>query len=355
VGITTEMMENLDKSFMFEKIAELPDQIREGWRIAGEADRPIDFDRIHSIVFAGMGGSAIAGDIIRGFLGDALRMPFHVNREYGLPGFAGSGTLLIASSYSGNTEETLSAVREALNRGCDWRAVTSGGQLGETARQKKRPLITLPPGYPPRAALGYSLGALLNLFSPLVPGLDQSAIDATVGFLKDESGPWLDIGLHENKPLALAEKLTGRLPLLYTSTGSGEAVAMRWKAQINENAKTHAFVGLLPEMNHNEIMGWEQNQGNIDILKLMAPVIIRFKNDHDRVRIRMALTRRIIERIEVEVHEIEARGSNLLDQILYLILFGDLVSFYMAILQGVDPTAIGNINALKKGLQPSQS
>ncbi|HHS14522.1 MAG TPA: bifunctional phosphoglucose/phosphomannose isomerase [bacterium] len=355
MGITTEMMENLDKSYMFQKIAELPDQIREGWQIAAGADRPIDFDRIHSIVFAGMGGSAIAGDIIREFLGHALRMPFYVNREYGLPGFAGSGTLLIASSYSGNTEETLSAVGEGLQRGCDWIAVTSGGQLGETARQKERPLFVLPPGYPPRAALGYSLGVLLNLFSPLVPDLGESEIEATVNFLKDESGPWLDIGHHQNKPLALAETLSGRLPLLYTSVGPGEAVAMRWKAQINENAKAHVFVGLMPEMNHNEIMGWEQNQGNIDILKMMAPVMIRFENDHERVRLRMALTRRIIERIEVGVHEIEARGSNLLDQMLYLILFGDLVSFYMAILHGVNPTEIGNINALKKGLQSSQS
>lgn len=355
MGITTEMMENLDVSFMFQKIAELPDQILEGWRIAAEADQSIDFDRIHSIVFAGMGGSAIAGDIIRGLLGDALRMPFHVNREYGLPGFAGGGTLLIASSYSGHTEETLSAVGEALNRGCGWMAVTSGGQLGETAGRKERPLFALPPGYPPRAALGYSLGVLLKLFSPLVPGLDDSAIEATVGFLKDESGPWLDIGHHENKPLALAEKLSGRLPLLYTSTGPGEAVAMRWKAQINENAKAHAFVGLMPEMNHNEIMGWEQNRGNAGILKQMVPVIIRFENDHKRVRLRMALTRRIIERIEVEVHEVRASGSSLLDQMLYLILFGDLVSYYMAILHGVDPTKIGNINRLKEGLQPSQS
>jgi len=323
-----------------------PDQCREALSLS---DVALDSSLAGkaNVVICGMGGSAIGGDFLRSIFEAVAEVPCFVCRDYHLPAFAGKHTLLIACSYSGNTEETLSALREGIGRGCSVVGVTSGGEVAEICRQHAFPHVVVPTGRPPRMALGY-------LFIPLVviaerlEYIPKQDFDGAFGELDRCVERWgVDHGLATNAAKNLAAYLFGRVPLIYGLGSWQGAVASRWKGQINENAKVMAFSHTFPELNHNEIMGWtlaeRQNVAH------WATVFLESGDESIRMQTRARVTREII-RDKTETFTMTAFGETLLTQMLSLTLCGDFVSLYLAALNGVDPEEITSINILKKAL-----
>jgi glucose/mannose-6-phosphate isomerase len=340
-----------DPSAMFEKILELPGQLKRGWDIADASPVPIDFGGVRNIVFGGMGGSAIAGDVLKSVLGDSLKVPMLVNRGYTLPAFADASTLFIASSYSGNTEETLSAAEQAVGRGCIVLCVTSGGKIGEIAESRDLPLVRIPAGYPPRAALGFSLGVLLRIFSGFgVEAVSKEAFDRAVAFLSRESRKMADLKSGSNPAARLARNLKGRFPMISAPEGSLDSIGLRWKGQFNENSKIHAAFLAVPEMCHNEIVGWKRLAATRPYYGALAAVLLRSADEHPRVKLRMNVIRGLVEKNRGRAFEAVAKGSTSFERMLYLIHLGDVVSLYLAVLNDADPTEIENIIFLKKKL-----
>ncbi len=340
-----------DRSSMFPKILEFPDQLKKGWAIAEASPVSIDFGSIRNIVFSGMGGSAIAGDILKSVLGAGLRVPMTVNRGYDLPAFADSGTLFIASSYSGNTEETLSATEQAVGRGCRVLCVTSGGRIAEIAESKHLDRVLIPAGYPPRSALGFSLGVLLQIFDGFgVSPVSKEAFNRAAAFMTRESAKLADLKNKSNAAAQLAKKLKGRFPLISAAEGSLESVGFRWKCQFNENSKIHAAVLAVPEMCHNEIVGWKRLAATKPYYGALAAVLLRSPDEHPRVKLRMNVIRGLVEKNRGKAFEAQAKGATAFERLLYLVHLGDVVSLYLAVLNGADPTEIENINFLKKKL-----
>jgi len=350
-ALNAKTIRTADESAMFAKILEFPDQLRKGWAIGARSRNPIQFKKIENIVFSGMGGSAIAGDIVKAALGDALRVPMVVNRSYGLPAFAGNRTLFVASSYSGGTEETVSAAEQAVRSGCTVVCVSTGGKIGELAKAGRLPWYILPPGYPPRAALGFSMGVLLQMFHAF--GVWNGSVrifEDAASFIDGEGRALADLKRKDNPAVLLARRLAGTFPLIYAAVDSLEPVGLRWKCQFNENAKMHAAFVPLPEMNHNEIVAWKRLPSNRTFYPALTAVLLRTPDEHPRIRLRMETTRDLILKNRGRAVDVVGRGSSLFEQMLYLIHLGDVTSLYLAVLNGVDPTEIDNIHYLKDTL-----
>jgi glucose/mannose-6-phosphate isomerase len=300
------------------------------------------------IVLCGLGGSAIGGDILRSYLAGELRIPFLVNRHYTLPGFVGPSSLVIISSYSGNTEETNSAHREALRRGAQLLCITSGGKTSALARSRRSPLITIPGGSPPRAALGYSFFPLLIALSRMgFIRSRQREIRETIALLEEKSPLYATPDSATNPALQLAELLQHRITVLYSSTEHMDAVNTRWRGQIAENGKALCFGHVLPEMNHNELVGWYALHQQ---MKEMQVVFLRDAGDHPRVKIRMDISRQILREYTPHLTEVWSEGTTLLARMFSLLYLGDWVSFYLAMLHRVDPTPVRVIDHLKQEL-----
>ena len=274
--ITEKMITSIDSSDMFSKILAFPSQLRQGWEIGLKTHPGFDVSRFENIVFSGMGGSAIAGDLIRCLLFEYLKMPFSINRDYRVPGYVDSRTLFIASSYSGNTEETVTALNTAGESGCKIVCLSSDGILSAEAEEKGYLVFKIPPGFPPRAALGYSLGVLLYFFQDMNREIISSeAFSEMVSFLEKESQSWKKWDDEKNESLVLAKGIYKRIPLIYTSQDRGAGIGMRWRAQINENSKSHAFWNAFPELNHNEIMGWQSLPESEAFFKQLIVLLIK--------------------------------------------------------------------------------
>ena len=349
--LTAKSIRAADKSAMFAKILEFPEQLVKGWTIAGRIRNPVQFEKIENIVFSGMGGSAIAGDMVKAVLGRDLRVPMVVNRGYALPAFAGERTLFIASSYSGGTEETVSAAEQAVRCGCRVACVSAGGKIGELAVAGRFPWYPLPPGYPPRSALGFSLGVLLRMFHAFGVWTGSGRIlEDAAAFIAGEGRALADLKRKDNPAVSLARRLSGKFPLIYAAVDSLEPVGFRWKCQFNENAKMHAGFIPLPEMNHNEIVAWKRLAADRTFYPALSAVLLRSPDEHPRIRLRMETTRELILKNRGRAVSVFGRGSSPLEQMLYLIHLGDVTSLYLAALNGVDPTEIDNIQHLKKTL-----
>ena len=278
-----------------------------------------------------------------------------INRNYGLPGFVNEKTLLFVCSYSGNTEETLSAYQEGRARKAKIVTLTSDGKLKDLASQNDLPCLLVPPGQPPRSALGYLFFPALTALSKMGLIEDKAKqIEEAVRLLfklKDEAlGP--QITTLNNKAKRLAENLYNKFPLIYTSTGFFETVAARWRAQLAENSKTLSSSHLVPEMNHNEIVGWEFPP---QMLGEFAVVMLRDKSEHEKIKKRFEITKSIIKQKAHGLFEVWSQGDGLLARIFFLIYMGDYVSFYLAILNGIDPTPVEKIDYLKKQLTEQES
>jgi glucose/mannose-6-phosphate isomerase len=344
----TDRWESLDPGAMRDLIQSFPAQIED----AAQEVRTLSLTSatpIANVVVAGMGGSALGGDVIRATAASWLEIPFLVCRDYRLPRYVGPSTILFASSYSGNTEETLSAYEQARLAGAGIICITSGGKLASLARSHGHPVIPLPSGLPPRAALGYStvflLGALTAL--KLAPDMSES-LRETVAVLKRLVAAYAPgVPLHKNRAKLIAHTIQGRVVALYASNAIMEPAAVRWRGQLEENAKNLAFHHLLPEMNHNEIVGWDMPS---QLLGQIAVVFLRDMEDHPQVRRRFDLTREIVARKASPVYEVWSEGESPLARIFSVICLGDFVSLYLACLNSVDPTPVAVIETLKQAL-----
>ena len=341
-----------DPQDMRAAVRAFPDHLDVGWR-RGEATRDFGLhaDDVDGIVVCGMGGSAIGGDLVRTLVEPSSPVPFLVNRGYTLPGWVGRKTLVVASSYSGGTEETLSAFEEARERGAHVVAVTSGGELA--ARADAGRTIEIPGGLQPRAALGYSLGVLLRFAGALglaeIAGMDGVLADARQRAARyDRDGDGSREAGAANAARGLSAHFEDALPVVYTGVGLLEAVGMRWQTQINENAKHPAVGNVFPELDHNEIMGFER--GPEEVLERMQVVVLRDRDDHPQVQKRFDATRDLVEGSVGGWHEFETDGDSRLSRMLSLVQLGDWASFWLAIRKGVDPTPVETIQQLKKTL-----
>lgn len=343
-------MYSIDRDNFKEFLKKFPEQITQGKEIFQKSGVKLDTKKIKNIIFLGMGGSAIAGDIYRNTFFDELKYPMQIIRGYHCPGSCSEDSLVIVSSYSGNTEETVAAALAAHEKGGQIVAIASGGKIAELAGEKKWPLLTIPGGFPPRQAFGYSFFPLIYLLNPLLKTpVAESHLDRVLHLVhamihrNDEMTA-------EGKSLSknLAINIHNRIPIIYTTAPYLESVALRWKNQFQENAKSMAFHNALPEMNHNEIVGWELEH------KCMENFIVIFlegQNTHPRIRARVDLTKNIIHERGAEIASIYAEGDTALEQVVSLILKGDWVSYYLALLYEKNPASILNIDYLKSELE----
>lgn len=301
-----------------------------------------------NVLLIGLGGSAIGGDLLRNLFSEDLKIPMGLCRNYNIPGYVGENSLCICASYSGNTEEALTAYQQCLDRGAHIIAVSTGGKLKDLAERDGMTFLSIPAGYQPRAALGLSFTSQILILMQTGILRDYSMeLKAASRMVKETAEKWRNWKTPaDNPPLELAMKLTDTIPVVYGSAGWMATMAYRWKCQFNENAKRYAIFGEFPELNHNEVVGWE---GNEDFYKNMFVMFLRNDRDHPRIRARMDLTADII-REKAPVAEISAEGANNLEKLFYMVLYGDLAAIYLAYLVGREPADISVIHRLKAEL-----
>ena len=340
----------LDSADMYRHLEAFPDQLADAWRAAQGFPLPETHTSPRLIVLCGMGGSAIGGDLAAALLQGSAPVPFLVSRHYDLPVYVyGQDVLLIANSYSGNTEETLSAAEQALARGVRMLAITTGGQLAEHARAHGYPLWQFDYRSQPRAALGWSLGLLLGLAHRLgfAPTLAEDVPEA-VDVLRAQAEQYaLATPTPRNPAKRTAGQLIGRMPVVF-GAGIFEPVARRWKTQYNENADVWAQYEPLPEANHNVIVGidFPAEHG----LNIAAQFITSPAYDHPRVRLRHELTYKMCLQHGIMADVFSPQGQSALAQVCHAVQYGDYLSFYLAAAYGIDPTAIAPITELKEQL-----
>jgi len=343
-------MAKLDKENMMDLLVSFPRQCEDALFIAEHTDIKSQYKRDYEhIVFTGLGGSAIGADIIRNYVSGDIKTPIFVNRDYTLPAFVNKKTLLFAVSYSGNTEETLSAYTKAKERGAKIIVVTSGGKLKDRALKNGDMFVSIPKGYPPRCALGYSfippvvilskLGFIKNRNTEL-----KKAADLLDSLRKKKLGP--SVREDGNTAKNIARKIYNKFPVIYSSNKL-DAIATRWRGQFAENSKTLSSAHVFPEMNHNEIVGWMNPRY---LLREFVAIVLKDSRDHSRVKRRMLITGSILKKEKFNILEIESQGQTLLDRMLSLIYLGDFTSYYLSLLNRLDPTPVDRITYLKKQL-----
>jgi glucose/mannose-6-phosphate isomerase len=323
------MTENYDKEDMMAVLDGFHDQVDDGYDLAGSlaVEGPID-----KIMISGMGGSALAGEILHSYMDS--KIPIFLNKEYDLPEFVDSKTLIFASSYSGNTEETIQAYRHAIRKGCKIVVITSGGKLDILAKKNGHKAIMIPRGFQPRMTYAYMFFAILRvLANSKIIDDPRPEVESLANTLKSS--------VFKEKAEELADVLVGKIPIIYTSQRM-HAVGYKWKINFNENTKIHAFSNVFPELNHNEILGYT------DVLGDFHTIILRNDQDHQRIQLRMDVTKGIIKEKGVQVTEIGLTGSNHLSKIFSGIYIGDWVSYFLAIKNKRDPTPVAIIEDLKK-------
>ena len=331
-----------DADRMIDTIDAFTDQCREaialgeGFTLAGKGE----FDKV---IICGMGGSAMAGDVARRF----AKVPIIVNRSYTLPSFADERALLVAISYSGNTAETISSLKAGIKGGMKGLCIVSGGKLEGLAQENGVPFLKVPSGYQPRAATGYLALPLLVALSRLglTAGADQwDDMFTALGKVKEECAA--SVPLQENRAKQLAQSLHGRVPIIYGTAGNTDLVAMRFKTQINENAKQPAYWNAFSELNHNEILALVRS----DLLASQHIVLLKNSYDHPENRIRMEIMTELFDEHHVPHSAVSAQGETELAQILSQIYFGDYVSYYLALANKLDPTPVELIEKFKQTL-----
>jgi glucose/mannose-6-phosphate isomerase len=338
-----------DPEGMLTHLHNFPDMCRRVWKQVLDFNIPQDYEIVKNIIILGMGGSAIGGDLVRSLLVQQAKIPIFISRDYDLPSFADTNSLIIVSSYSGATEETLSAFQQALKIDCPKVAITTGGKLKELCQSQGIPIFNIDYKSQPRAALPYGLYAILGILTRLRI-VSEKTLDISESFrsleeLSAKIGQDIPVGRNQAKSLALA--LSGKLVIIYGGEITQE-VARRWKTQINENAKGAAFYEYFPELNHNSVVGYDFPRwlaGRTSVVMLASNLL------NKRILLRYRITRELLEKTGIACHTVQGEGSGALSQMMTLILFGDYVSYYLALLNGVDPTPVEVISFLKNELQ----
>jgi len=335
----------VDSTGQLDEVLGLPEHLEDAlWRVESAGAAPVDAPG--GLIVAGMGGSASGGRLALGALGARLERPLVVSDGYALPGWAGPSTLVLASSYSGNTEETLAAYDDAAQRGAPRLVATTGGELAERARADGVPVIPIPGGFQPRAAIGYALVSALEAAAlcGAAPSVrtEIEAAAALAAELVEEWGP--DAG-EDSLAKSIALALDGRVPVI-AGAELAAAAAYRWKCQFNENAGLPAFASVLPEADHNEVVGWQA----AGPLGRFAYVSLEDPGAHPRNARRAELTAGIAEAGASPAVRVQARGTTPVERLVSLVLLGDLVSIYAAVLRSADPVHIPAIDDLKSAL-----
>jgi len=335
----------VDSTGQAAEILDLPTHLRDAlWRVDSAGIAPVDAPG--GVLVAGMGGSAVGGRLALAALGRRLQRPFVVADGYALPSWVGAEHLVLCSSYSGGTEETLSAYDDALERGASRLVATTGGALAERARRDGAPVIPLPGGFQPRAAVGYGLVAALEAaaLGGAAPSL-RDEVEAAAALAETLAAEWGPDSAEDSEAKRLARALDGTVPVIAGAELTAP-VAYRWKCQINENAGLPAFASALPELDHNEVVGWPGADG----LGPFSAVFLEEPGAHPRNALRSELSAVEAEAGARAVERVGARGETRLERLVSLVLLGDLVSLYMAVLAGTDPVDIAPIDRIKAGL-----
>jgi len=349
-NLTAEEINRIDLAGMLGRVMSMPQHFRDAAERVKSAPVKLQFERIRNVVIAGMGGSAIGGELAKSLTHNQLPVPLAVCRSYQLPKFVDRHTLVIVSSYSGNTEETLSTFQQAQQRGAQIVCITSGGKIGEIADANGLTRFSLPDGFPPRSALVHLIVPILKTLQACGFITDPtSSIQETIALLEKLGQRYHpNNAAQENLAKFLAQALAERLPLIYAAE-IYEAVAWRWKEQFCENAEILAWHNVFPELNHNELVGWglrrEMDQ-KFQVIYL-HDAHASSTEIHPRVFARMNLTQGLIEKSSAPVIRVAAEGESLLARFFSLIFLGDCVSVYLAVLNGVDPTPVAQIDDLK--------
>lgn len=329
---------------MIALITRFPRMCEEAWNLAPLGTVTA---RPQAVVALGMGGSGIGGDLLRSVLFDEATVPVASVKEYRAPSWVGSQTLVFACSYSGETEETLAAYDEAVQREAACVVITSGGELLRRAQARRQAAVVIPKGLPPRAALPYLFLPMLAVLGRIgvVRSFDPELREAVqvLQRVTAEHGP----DRPDSPARHLAEELQERIPVMYSAVPFLEPAAERWKDQFNENAKTFAVWNTFPELNHNETVGWGLNPA---LARLLHVIVLRDAVEPPRLALRASITRDLALSRAGGIDEVRAIGTGKLARLLSAILIGDFVSWYLALLRGVDPTPVAVIDELKKRL-----
>lgn len=342
----------LDPHNMLAEIDNLPDQLAQAWALGQSQPLP-EGGALQRIVIAGMGGSAIGADLLTAYALDACPLPVTVHRDYGLPAFAdGPSTLVIASSHSGNTEETLDAFDAALEAGCTLLAVCTGGELESRARKRGVPAWKFDHAGQPRAAVGFSFGLLLAAFARLglIPDPAEELRQAVAAMKEQQESLRADVPVARNPAKRMAGQLVGRWVNVYAA-GLLAPVARRWKGQINELAKAGAGFEFLPEADHNALAALLNPES---VLAHTITIFLRSPSDHPRNALRLDLTRQgfLLEGLNTDIYQ--ARGQGRLAHIWSALHFGDYTAFYLAMAYGVDPTPVEALQNFKAAMKASE-
>ena len=337
-----DLIKNYDTQNQFKVLRETYKQASDAWNNRIDLIQ-LKKNNFSSIVFCGLGGSAISGDLLRDYLTGELKKPFSVVRSYNLPSFVNENTLVIISSYSGNTEETISCFEQALKKNSKIIVITSGGKIGNIAAANKIPAIIIQSGFQPRYALGLSFFSLLKLMQELEFADEESNVKKIIDLWQKQGKEY---SKENNLAVQIAEQIIGFIPVIYSSeflTSTG----YRFKCQLNENSKLHAFHNTIPEMNHNEIIGWESFKEK----QFHTKVIYLFdKEFHPQIKKRFDVLKEILNEQKVEVLSVNSNGKDKKVRIMDLIFLCDWISFYASVLRGFDPSEIDFIHRMKQRL-----
>jgi glucose/mannose-6-phosphate isomerase len=340
-------LRDVDASDMLGAIASLPDQAHDSYDEGRALEPRPSLDGVAAVTYCGMGGSAVAGDVLRSLFRARLRLPIEVNRAPELPGYCGPSTLVVTCSYSGGTSESLAAFDEALARGCRTIALTSGGALAAKAEAAGTPVVLVPGGLMPRAALGHLAFALLGALEAagLLPrlGADVDEAVAEMRRLVDDLAP--GVPTDRNAAKRIAGAIGDRVPVIWGAEGFAAVAADRWRTQWNENAKMPAFSAALPELDHNQVVGWSRGMG-----RRFAVIALRHDDEHPDVAVRFPLSLDIARDAGAEAVEVRSSGRSSLARLFSLVVLGDFASTYVGLARGVDPSPIEAIARLKAAL-----
>lgn len=344
-ALSPEGIAAVDQAGLVGDILAIPDHIVDAmWRAESAFLEP---SPANSLVICGMGGSAIGADLAAALIGAAATRPIVTNRGYDLPSWVGEGDSVVLSSYSGSTEETLSCFEQAKNSGAKLYVISSGGPISEAAHNEGIPLIGLPGIFQPRAAVAYGIVACceIAIASGIAPAALRTDFTDAAELLRQLATEWGPEAPADSSAKQLAREAYGRLPIVYGSDLT-DPVAYRWKSQINENAKTAAWSASLPEANHNEICGWD---GAEELTEHVAWFLLD-NDQHPRIADRVRITSEIASARGARAQSIPARGESRAERLFASVLLGDLVSLYLGVLRGVDPTPVPLIEDLKDRL-----
>jgi glucose/mannose-6-phosphate isomerase len=338
----------VDSTGQFAETLDLAEHLRDAvWRVDSANITPVDAHG--GLIVAGMGGSSVGGRLASAALGPKLRRPIALAMGYDIPAWIGRETLVLCSSYSGSTEETLATYDAAKQAGAPRIVATTGGPLAERAREDGVPVVPLPGGFQPRAAVGYSLVTALEAAAlcGAAPSV-RADIERAAALAAELAPEWGPEGPEDGDAKRLARALHGTFPVI-TGAGLTASVAYRWKTQINENAEIPAFASKLPEHDHNEVVGWAGAEGRLGAVFLEDPA------GDERAARRIEVTADIAADGAAVVERVTARGETRLERLVSLVLLGDLVSLYLAVLRGVDPVHVRAIDTLKERLAATRA